>query len=185
MDETGPVATTLASTKDSYAIIREIYENQDSREYFENELEQALVMCYETIVIEPTKLGEETARWIAAGNCLHKTAVLSALSCLVIGGIFPQRLALYVPFGFTAAVCASTYAVSWQLDPCCQYQVVRQVDRQWTQVKLPELVKHDLSSTSPVVLIRRNDTRRRWLHNSVSLLASGVCAYQLYKCYFQ
>lgn len=37
------------------------------------------------IVIEPVRLGDETARWIAVGNCLHKTSVLAGLGSIITG----------------------------------------------------------------------------------------------------
>lgn len=49
------------------------------------ELERALEAGIHTIVIEPTTLGDETARWIAVGNCLHKTAVLAGFGSIVSG----------------------------------------------------------------------------------------------------
>lgn len=49
------------------------------------ELEKALDGCCAIIVIEPSQLGDETARWITAGNVLHKIAVISGLSSIVAG----------------------------------------------------------------------------------------------------
>ena len=67
------------------AIIREVYDSDLAHEKFELELERALEAAIPTIVIEPTTLGDETARWIAVGNCLHKTAVLSGFGAIVSG----------------------------------------------------------------------------------------------------
>lgn len=54
----------------------------------------------EVIVIEPTQLGDETARWISVGNCLHKTAVGSGLGAIVTGEKKSERNLLvgYVSF---------------------------------------------------------------------------------------
>ena len=38
-----------------------------------------------TIVIEPTQLGEDTARWITIGDLFHKTALLSGFGSFAIG----------------------------------------------------------------------------------------------------
>lgn len=51
------------------------------------ELERALDAKCAVIVIEPTQLGDETARWISVGNCLHKTAVISGFGALLSGGV--------------------------------------------------------------------------------------------------
>lgn len=37
------------------------------------------------IIIEPVKLGDETARWITVGNFLNKTAVVSGISSILTG----------------------------------------------------------------------------------------------------
>lgn len=65
-------------------VIREIYDNENSQELFEQELERALDARCRIIVIEPNRLGDETARWIKVGNCLHKTAVLSGVSSVAV-----------------------------------------------------------------------------------------------------
>lgn len=49
------------------------------------ELEKALDSCCSYIVIEPSQLGDETARWISFGNYLHKTAVISGLASIISG----------------------------------------------------------------------------------------------------
>lgn len=62
--------------------IREIYESDNAHNHFISELDRGLYEETEYIIIEPTKLGDETARWIKAGNCLHKTAVFSGLATI-------------------------------------------------------------------------------------------------------
>lgn len=67
------------------AVIREIYDGENAQERFELELERALEAAVPVIVIEPVRLGDETARWISVGNCLHKTAVLAGLGSIITG----------------------------------------------------------------------------------------------------
>lgn len=67
------------------AIIKEVYDNENAHETFEYELERALESECSLIIIEPSKLGDETSRWIAVGNCLHKTAALSGLAAITTG----------------------------------------------------------------------------------------------------
>lgn len=62
-----------------------MYEDQDSYEKFIAELDKALDERYETIIIEPCKVGDETSRWIRVGNCLHKTATISGLASVAAG----------------------------------------------------------------------------------------------------
>lgn len=104
-------------------IIREVYEGQNAHEAFEAELEKALVARVSYIIIEPARLSDETERWITVGNCLHKTAVLTGLASIVCGSIWPERLTLSTPFCAISVFCTGLYTVSWNFDPCCQYQV--------------------------------------------------------------
>jgi hypothetical protein len=67
------------------AIIREVYDTDNAHETFELELERALEAGCNIIVVEPSRLGDETARWIAVGNCLHKTAILSGIGAIATG----------------------------------------------------------------------------------------------------
>ncbi len=67
------------------AVIREIYDGENAQERFELELERALEAAVPVIVVEPSRLGDETARWISVGNCLHKTAVIAGLGSVCCG----------------------------------------------------------------------------------------------------
>lgn len=67
------------------AVIREVYDGEYSQQCFSMELEKALNACCTIIVIEPAQLGDETARWIAVGNGIHKTAVTAA-ACSILSG---------------------------------------------------------------------------------------------------
>lgn len=159
-------------------MIREIYEHESSQEEFEVQLDQSLEAGVQTIVIEPSRLGDEAARWIMCGNCLHKTAVLAGVGSLVCVGMWPHRNELFMSLGFLSVICAGVYAISWQFDPCCKYQVETNMN------KVPKLPLHSLSSSTPVILIRKDDTRRKILHNTISLISGAVCGYKLYKSYF-
>lgn len=67
------------------AIIREVYDNDNSQEMFEQELDNALEAGYKYIIIEPTQLADETVRWITVGNFLSKTAIISSALSTGIG----------------------------------------------------------------------------------------------------
>uniref|UniRef100_T1ITV1 Transmembrane protein 11 homolog, mitochondrial n=1 Tax=Strigamia maritima TaxID=126957 RepID=T1ITV1_STRMM len=160
-------------------IIREIYDGENSQEKFENELERALETCCPTIVIEPSKLGDDTSRWIAIGNCLHKTAVLSGFGSLVTGLIWPDRPYIYCPMGAVSLFCTGLYSVSWQFDPCCKYQVLRDAQKlERFQQRL-----NSLTSSSPVVLLRHDDRRRKLLHSIVTVLSIAYCTWRLTQLY--
>lgn len=165
---------------EDYAIIREIYEGEGAPEDFENELDRALEEGVSIIIIEPTKLGDETGRWITVGNCLHKTAVLSGAGSLLCGGLstkWPIADIGTYSLGFISFMCAGLYMVSWQYDACCKYQVEHDVK------KLQRIPLNDLTSPSPVVLVRKDDTVRKVLHTTLATMATGLCIWKLYDWY--
>lgn len=89
----------LSSYRDessNVVIIREVYDSENAHETFEYELERALESECSLIVIEPSKLGDETSRWIAVGNCLHKTAALSGLAAIVTGLLNVYKIFAYI-----------------------------------------------------------------------------------------
>ncbi|KAF7988859.1 hypothetical protein HCN44_007169 [Aphidius gifuensis] len=160
------------------AIIREVYESANAHEAFEYELERALEAEYNLIVIEPAKLGDETSRWIAVGNCLHKTASLSGLGAIVTGLVWSDRPYICGPLGMAAVITCGLYTVSWQFDPCCQYQVETDTS------KLPHVeLLAKLGPSSPTFLVRKDDKRRRILHTTITLTAFSICAWRLYQAF--
>lgn len=125
------------------AVIREIYDHEYSQDFFSMELEKALESCCSVIVIEPTKLGDETARWITFGNYLHKTAVISGITSIIsgkyqtcsikkncikhifnfLGFAWPDTFAPQAPLSIISTLCMGLYTASWQFDHCVKYQV--------------------------------------------------------------
>lgn len=100
-----------------------MYDGQNAHEAFEAELEKALEARVNFIIIEPARLSDETERWITVGNCLHKTAVISGLASIATGSIWPDRTAIGASLCAISVFCTGLYTVSWNYDPCCQYQV--------------------------------------------------------------
>ncbi|XP_067013405.2 transmembrane protein 11 homolog, mitochondrial [Anabrus simplex] len=163
---------------DDIAIIREVYDNENAHEAFELELEKALEAGCSIIVVEPSRLGDETARWISVGNCLHKTAVLSGIFAVGTGLIWNERPYLCTPLAALSLLCTGLYTISWQFDPCCQYQVETGTDKLGKHPALAGVVP-----ASSVVLVRKDNSRRKILHTSVSLLATAFCAWRIYDTY--
>ncbi|XP_043945320.1 transmembrane protein 11, mitochondrial [Protopterus annectens] len=170
----------IALTSAECYIVHEIYNGESAQEQFEYKLEQALEAQYKYIVIEPTRIGDETARWITVGNCLHKTAVLAGISCLLTPLALPAEYTRYIslPAGALSLACAALYGISWQFDPCCKYQV------EYDTFKLSSLPLHTLTSSTPVVLVRKDDIHRKRLHNTVALAALVYCIKKIYELYF-
>ncbi|XP_069883626.1 transmembrane protein 11, mitochondrial isoform X1 [Dipodomys merriami] len=166
------------SATDCY-IVHEIYNGENAQDQFEYELEQALEAQYKYIVIEPTRIGDETARWITVGNCLHKTAVLAGTTCLFTPLALPRDYSHYIslPAGVLSLACCTLYGISWQFDPCCKYQV------EYDAYKLSRLPLHTLTSSTPVVLVRKDDLHRKRLHNTIALAALVYCVKKVYELY--
>ncbi|XP_046820669.1 transmembrane protein 11 homolog, mitochondrial [Vespa velutina] len=160
------------------AIIREVYDSENAHETFEYELERALESECTLIIIEPSKLGDETSRWITVGNCLHKTATLSGLTAITTGLIWGDRPYICGTLGFVSLITCGLYTLSWQFDPCCQYQVETDTS------KLPHVeVLAILGPSSPTFLVRKDDTRRRILHATVTLTAISISAWRIYQAF--
>lgn len=132
------------------------------------------------IVIEPTMIGEETARWIQVGNCLHKTSVITGLGCFVSPWVLPKAFKepISLVCGGVSIFCAALYGVSWQFDPCCQYQV------EYDTRKLAKLPLGSLTSSSLIVLVRKDDKYRKRLHNLVAGSVLIYCSWKIYNWYF-
>ncbi|KAG8295593.1 Transmembrane protein 11, mitochondrial [Homalodisca vitripennis] len=90
--------------------------------------------------------------------------------------VWTERPVLYMPLAVTSLFCTGLYTVSWQFDPCCQYQV--STDSHSLTVQ-PHAAA-SLSARSPVVLVRRDDTRRKLLHSAVTLAASLLAVWRCY-----
>ena len=161
---------------DNVGVIREIYDDSNANEHFAQELERMLEEKRDVILIEPTKIGDEAAKWIRFGNFLHKGAVVSGACCLLCPLLLPGRVAMvHYPLGFMSGACAMLYGISWQSDPCCKYQV--DLDGR----VMSRLRVERLTTASPLVLVRRDDRVRKYLHNTVSGLAILYTAVKAYE----
>lgn len=109
--------------KSPLCVIREIYDVPDAYDNFIAQLDKALYEHYETIIIEPQKVGDETARWIRVGNCLHKTAFLSGFGSIALGYVWPHNFHISSSLCFVSTFCTTVYWISWSFDPCVKYQV--------------------------------------------------------------
>ena len=157
------------------AIIREVYDSADAHEKFAEQLDGALEENRDVIIIEPRNIGDEVVRWIKFGNFLHKAAVVSGACCLLSPLLLPRPVSLVsVPLGATSVSCAALYGLSWQSDPCCKYQV------DYGGQVIGRLRLKSLTSSSPIVLIRRDDKYRKRLHNGLAALAFVYCGFKIY-----
>ncbi|EAT36293.1 AAEL011606-PA, partial [Aedes aegypti] len=157
-------------------VIREVYEGENAHETFELELDKALYAKADYIIIEPTRLGEETGRWIAVGNCLHKTAFVSGLASVAAGLIWRDRLVFCAPLCAVSVFCTGLYTISWSCDPCVQYQVEKNPK---SLSKVPNV--NDFSS--PIVLVYTSNKCSKYSHRIVTLLAASYCAWRVYQLF--
>lgn len=82
------------------------------------------------------------------------------------------------PLGFISVISCGLYTVSWQFDPCCQYQVETDTS------KLPHVeLLAVLGPSSPTFLVRKDDTRRRILHTTITLVALSISAWRVYQAF--
>ena len=165
----------MSALDGDYAVVREIYNSENSSRQFEEELERAIDDEKTTIIIEPYQLGEETTRWIRFGNFLHKAAVLSGVTSIATSFFTSRLFSVTVPFGTTSVACATLYALSWSSDPCCKYQI------DYSGRALHAIPQRDLGSGSPVVLVRKDDKYRKRLHYGVAIVSFLCCGWQIYR----
>lgn len=150
---------------------------REKKDKFEREFEGAIEKGYDLIVIEPRYLGDEVIRWIKTGNFLHKSSVISTFSSLLFVPLFPRTYNLYIiaPLGLYGVSSALLYNLSWQFDPCCKYQV------DWYGEELMNIPSGELTTTTPVVLVRRNDVYRKVLHTTLAAVVAGYIGWRLYR----
>jgi len=156
------------------AIIREVYDNDNSQEMFEQELDNALEAGYKYIIIEPTQLADETVRWITVGNFLSQTAIISSALSAGTAYFWTSKPFVYGPLCMASFVCTGLYMISWQFDPCCKYQVHK-------DPRLKSLQKEDNTPSLPVVIERGSDTKRKIVHTSVTVVSTAYCMWKLYE----
>ncbi|XP_058060962.1 transmembrane protein 11 homolog, mitochondrial isoform X1 [Anopheles bellator] len=157
----------------SVRVIREVYEGENAHEMFQNDLNRALYKKIRFIIIEPTRLGEETERWIAVGNCLHKTSLMSGAASIAIGLVWKLDVFSY-SFCAVSVFCTSLYSICWACDPCVEYQVERK-RKNLMKIPVPE------GASTPVVLVHTGNKIVMFSHRIVTLLAASFCAWKLYQ----
>lgn len=104
-------------------VIQEIFDG--ANELFETELEHAFEYGCSTIVIEPCRLGEETARWIFFGEYLNKYSIITGLGSIISILIWPEKLFIQCSLLSTALLAHSIHLISWQQDLSSNYRVER------------------------------------------------------------
>uniref|UniRef100_A0A914WK20 Uncharacterized protein n=1 Tax=Plectus sambesii TaxID=2011161 RepID=A0A914WK20_9BILA len=161
-------------------VIQELFQDYNALGYKQAlaELDQALIDMYPTIVIEPLRLGDDTARWILVGNLLHRTTVWGGIGGCLGVALLPDSTLLWLPVPLATVSLGAfvAYTASWMSDPCRNYQV--ETDKQ----RLAALNLNNLSSSnSVIVLTLTDDFKRRCVHSAVALLTASVFSYRMYK----
>lgn len=130
-------------------VIREIFDG--ANELFENELERALEIGCQTIIIEPCRLGEETARWIFVGDCIAKTSIITGLGSLITGLLCPDRPLAQYSLLASSLLTNCFHVLSWQSDSCSHYRVER------NQEKLNDIMAASSRFTDNISLITTSE----------------------------
>lgn len=115
-------------------------------------------------------------RSIQIGNILHKTAVLAGLGCWVTAGLRLPLMQCTLPLGAASAAGAAVYALSWQDDPLCKYQV-DQFGDELNAIPAQRLKR----SGSYMILVHRDDAVRKRLQNVFGIACALLCAVKLYR----
>lgn len=162
------------------AVVRELYNGIDAREVLENELDRAIDAGVDVILIEPEQLGEDTARWISLGNCLHRTTLVTSSISVLATICWEEKPYIYCPLSGLCIFCASFYHFSWKADPCSNYRTAHPSEFQ------DKLIQITGSSVPPVVLIRKKTVPSPYnaklcVHATLAILATTLSAWKLYK----
>lgn len=160
------------------SVIREIYNGVDALELFENELDRALESGCDVIVIEPERLGEDTARWIGLGDCLHSTVLVTGSGSVISSVLWEEKPYIYCPLTGLGLFCAAFYNCSWKKDPCAMYRTASAAEKaERTDSMAPDACKH-------TVLIRRMDSEsghRSFIQSAVAFISITFSVWKLYK----
>jgi len=119
-------------------------------------------------------IAAQLARTIQLGNTMHKGAVLSGFGCIFCS-LIPRRGAswMMLPLGMMSTTFMVLYGLFWQGDPLAKYQIDENAHDAGA---LPtDALK---SSSSYAVFVRRDDTARKFLHNTFGLVSAAVCVYR-------
>lgn len=99
---------------------------------------------------------------------------LTPLKIPFAGFIWPKNITICASIGVVSLFCTSLYTISWNTDPCVQYQIERNAKK---LPKFPNLNEF----TSPVVLTYKSNRRAKYLHRIITSLSVGVCAFRIYE----
>ena len=142
----------------SYTVIQNYSPNS------ELELKDALKQDYDVIVLSDISLGQKVCKWIQFGNILHKSAVVSGTTCVVL------NLATQTPDWFTTcmSLCSilsiTLYNAMWRRDTVSRYQLDTRGDF------VSQMPLSSVRSRSLMVLMKRDDCYRRILHNLIGCI---------------
>ncbi|CAG0897717.1 unnamed protein product [Cyprideis torosa] len=124
-DQTEQSSGDSSEARNLVAIVRDIMEDtEDARERYLGELDTAIELDYDIIVIEPPVIAEETHIWLKCSVILQRVAVLCGIGSSALAVTRPQAPMSY--YGTPAVVSLlawALYRVSWVTDPCSRYEV--------------------------------------------------------------
>lgn len=171
--------SSLAADADrQLSVIREMYNGVDAQELFENELDRALDAACEVIVIEPERLGEDTARWIGLGDCLNSTVLVAGSGSIVACVVWQEKPYVYCPLTGLALFCAAFYNFSWKQDPCSMYRTATESER---HARMQHLLPYSPKHTVLIRRLARESDHRSLIQSTVALISLTFSVWKLVK----
>ena len=142
----------------SYTVIHNYSPNS------ELELKEALKQNYDVIVLSDIALGQRVCKWIQFGNILHKSAVISGISCCVLNIATQTADWLTNAISLCSLLSITVYNTMWRRDTVSRYQLDTRGDF------VSQMPLSSVKSRSLMVLIKRDDCYRRILHNLIGCI---------------
>jgi hypothetical protein len=141
------------------------------------QLDEAVNQGIQTILIEPTKLGNRTITWLTLGKYLRRFSTSMGICCLLSGFKLPENHEIHIITGSLNLILGTFYFISWNSDSCITYRYEQSLN------KLPNYVPRDQIRTSkPVILVKdKSYLIKNILHRSIFSISLTYLTYKFFK----
>jgi len=168
------------SVKDNFYIIHEDYEKEIPPDVlFNSKLDEALHLDVDTIIIEPSQLGNRTLTWLTLAKYLRRFASAFGIASLLTGKLCHNISVNYEPFIVCGALNFSLgtfYFIAFDSDPCIKYKV-----QDHTQQLATCVPREQIRTSKPVILVKNGAYKvTNLFHYSVFSIS---LTYLTYKCF--
>lgn len=149
------------------------------------QLDEAVNLDVDTIVIEPTKVGTRTVTWLTLGKYLRRFSTTMGVCCL-LSGIklnknfiisFNGNIELTIITGSLNLVFGTFYFISWNSDPCIKYKYEENLKK--LSIKVP---RDQIRTSKPIILVKNSYYNlTNFMHYSVFSLSLTYLTYRCFK----